>query len=118
MQQSYVNKAWVIADGGKNEEDIIARIRKTYNPSGWNDENFINLHEHDFEKYYPDEFSDEIDKITEIQDNNQKRNKKSDLLKKVILWSQEDIDRAKLAFEKSASEVIEILRTIEKSINP
>ena len=118
MQQSYVNKAWVIADGGKNEEDIITRIRNTYKPSGWSDENFINLHEHDFEKYYPDEFSDEIDEITNIQDNNQKRNKKSDLLKKVVLWSQEDIDRAKLAFEKSASEVIEILRTIEKSIAP
>ena len=116
LQKVYINKAWVLIDGGDEEGRIIKKMNEMYNKSGWSSDNFIQFKEHDFEKYYPDEFTDAVNEILKIEDKGARRDRKSELLKEVLRWSREDIERAAKGFEKSAREVISILKDIENKM--
>lgn len=117
LEPRYKNKAWVIVDSGKEEKTIIDRMKTTYKGAGWNEEQFLQFSEHDFEKYYPSEFQNEINKIIETSNKDERRKKKESLLSDLEEWIKEDKKRARKAFEKSAQEVIKILKKIENSLN-
>lgn len=118
LQPAYKNRAWVVIDGGQKEKEIIDRLRKSYGSSGWVGDHFRQFTEHDFEKYYPSQFQSEVDEILSIVGRKERQQKKEALREKIESWIREDDKRAKEAFEKSAAEVIAILREIEQEMKP
>jgi hypothetical protein len=76
----------------------------------------MNLKHEDFERYYPAQFVDTVDRIAGERDNNKRRKLKKDLLEHVLNWMDADTSAAKIAFETSAAEVIAVLRAIETSL--
>jgi len=116
LQKIYKNKAYVIIDSGIEEGKILKNISDRYVPLGWKGENFIQLSKHDFEEYYPANFSDKV--IALLNENNRKEKKalKEALLNDVIKFSQENREMAMDEFSRSATEVIEILKNIEAQI--
>jgi hypothetical protein len=117
LEPRYKNKAWVIVDSGNEEKTIIDRMKTTYKSAGWKEEQFLQFSEHDFEKYYPSEFQNEINKIIETSNKEERRKKKESLLSNLEEWIKEDCERARKAFETSAQEVIKILKEIERALN-
>lgn len=116
LQPIYKNKVWVYIDSGEKEKEIIDELKKTYCKSGWNDEQFSQFSEHDFERYYPQEFQEEITKILEINNKKDKRKAKKVLLDKLKDWIKEDDNRAKVAFKDSAKEIISVLKKISTKL--
>ncbi|MFN6526947.1 ATP-dependent nuclease [Nostoc sp. ChiSLP03a] len=114
LQKTFDQKIWVLVDGGENETRIINDLKNKY--KSWNKDSFCQLKQHDFEKYYPEEFQAEVDKVLQIPDKKEKRNKKRILLNNVKKWYTENPGIAKEAFSKSACEVIDILKNIEKVV--
>jgi predicted ATPase len=117
LQSIYKNRAWVLVDEGEQESEVIQKLKDKYCSSGWSEESFLQLSEHDFEKYYPEVFREDIEIILGESNKQKKRAKKKALLEKVEVWIKEDENRAKIAFEKSASEVIMILKKILSEIH-
>ncbi len=115
LEQVYKNKAWVIVDSGENELKIIQKMRETYSISGWNDANFLQFTEHDFEKYYPTRFQDQVEATLQIDNKKTRQESKKTLLNEVKEWISNNPDDAKTGFAESAKEVIEILKTIKKA---
>lgn len=112
----YRNKVWVVIDGGEDEKEIIEKLKEKYIKRGWKEEQFQQFKQHDFEKYYPNEFKGETEKIFGIQDQYERWEKKVELLNEVKKWIKEDEKKARDGFEKSAAEVIEILRKVESTL--
>ncbi|MFH1382782.1 MAG: AAA family ATPase [Chloroflexota bacterium] len=118
MQPAYKNRAWVIVDGGPKEKDIIERLRKTYQDSGWHERLFQQFNKHDFEKYYPNNFKGKVEEVLAINDRDKRRSEKGALLGEVEAWIRDNPEEAQAAFEKSAAEVIAKLKEIEKEMVP
>lgn len=116
LEPTYKNKVWVYIDAGKEEKEIISEIQSRYTKSGWNESNFGQFLEHDFENYYPDRFKTDAQEILKITDKQKKRAEKAKLLEKVKAWILENDTIAKEEFTKSAVEVINVLKDIEKQI--
>jgi hypothetical protein len=116
LEESYKNKAWVIIDAGEEETQIIQRMRKVFEPSGWESAQFQQFSEHDFEKYYPDFFAEEVNSLLAINKPQLKRQGKKELLEKVLTWARSNSAVSKEAFRQSADEVIKILKAIEKTL--
>jgi hypothetical protein len=116
LQPSYKNKAWVVIDGGDEEKVIIDKLKKTYTPSGWHEDRFLQFTEHDFERYYPEAFQEQVEAVLSIADKKEKRAAKKKLLKDGEDWIRNDGKVAKTAFKNSAGEVIGILKSIEQSL--
>jgi len=72
--------------------------------------------EHDFEKYYPEEFQERVSVILNIRDTQEKRKQKKELLNEVKEWIKDNEEEAKSKFKESAKEVIEKLKNIAKQI--
>ena len=113
LQPVYKNRAWIILDAGSDETKVIEDLKRVYVGNNWEDKNFKQFSKHDFEKYYPDNFSTKIDEVLSIEDKQGKRKGKRELLSTVEDWINQDVEVAKEAFKKSAKEVIEILKDIE-----
>ena len=109
LTQVYKNKAWVIIDAGEEEKNILIKLKDYYLKHGWNESNFLQLSMHDFEEYYPQIFKRQIEAI---KTSNDKRNEKVNLLKEVKKWINENPEKAKAEFSKSAKDVIDILHSI------
>jgi AAA15 family ATPase/GTPase len=116
LQPAYKNLAWVIVDGGEKEAGIIEKLKKTYTRSGWKADNFLQFSEHDFERYYPIKFKEEINTILNLPSGKHKQKDKAAILEQVKTWCKENPEEAKVAFQESASEIIEILEKIELSV--
>ena len=116
MQQTYKNRVWVYIDAGNKEEGIIEEFKDMYTKSGWEESCFNQFSEHDFEKYYPAIFQEKVDVILNIKQKRDKRQAKKDLLNEVKAWIQKNEDEAKAAFEQSASEIIQVLKSIAQNI--
>lgn len=116
LEQSYKNKVWVIVDDGEHERKILLKLKETYAKNGWKEEQFMQFESHDFEKYYPPSFQDEVDEILAMQNKKGKHARKIELLNKILLWIEEDKDRAKKEFKKSAKEVLTKLKLIESKM--
>ncbi|MFC2013439.1 hypothetical protein ACFLU8_00905, partial [Chloroflexota bacterium] len=113
QQPVYKNRAWIILDAGTDETRVMEDLKRVYVGNNWEDKNFKQFSEHDFEKYYPDNYSTKIGEVLSIKDKQKKRRGKQELLSTVEDWINQDIEVAKEAFKKSATEVIEILKSIE-----
>jgi len=116
LEPTYKNKVWVLIDGGENEKNIIETMKAKYVKSGWNETNFDQFLEHDFEKYYPEEFQERVSVILNIRDTQEKRKQKKELLNEVKEWIKDNEEEAKSKFKESAKEVIEKLKNIAKQI--
>ncbi|MBD2452758.1 AAA family ATPase [Nostoc sp. FACHB-87] len=116
LQPIYKNLAWVIVDAGDEEAKIIEKLKSKYTLSGWNDTNFLQFSEHDFERYYPAQFQAQVDTILQMPGGKNRQKCKKALLYDVIKWMNEKPEEAKIEFQKSALEVIEILKTIQFSL--
>lgn len=116
LTPTYRNRAWVVVDGGNQEAQIIEQLRSAYAKSGWKADRFIQFKSHDFERYYPTVFEDRVAKVLSLPDKDARREKKAELLTEVEQWISQDAKSAKEAFAQSASEVIELLRTIQSSL--
>lgn len=117
LEQMYKNRAWVLIDGGETEKQIINDMQKTFSKSGWNKENFQQLNHHDFEKYYPETFADEVIRVLKLTDKKAKRTEKRKIIEKVKQWIKDNPEQAKKEFAESAKEIISILKEIAKQIN-
>lgn len=113
LQPTYKNKAWVIVDNGTKEKEIVQKLRGTYSISGWREDHFQQFDKHDFENYYPEEFKDKAGEILTITDRKEKRNMKKALLYEVEAWIESDLEKARVAFGNSATEVVDKLKVIE-----
>jgi AAA15 family ATPase/GTPase len=116
LQPSYFNRVWVIVDAGDREKDIIDKMKGIYAQSGWREDQFLQFKEHDFERYYPEQFQEQIEQILNISDKREKRNKKKALLEEVEAWLKDDDGRGKVFLKRSAREVIETLQIIRERL--
>ncbi|MCW3076128.1 MAG: hypothetical protein JWO32_737 [Bacteroidetes bacterium] len=117
LEPTYKNKVWVLIDAGEEEQKIISKMKDKYKKAGWNETNFAQFIEHDFEKYYPLEFSPKVDEIIKIKDKQERRKAKKELLDEVKQWIASDEALAKEKFKESAKEIIERLKQVSKEIN-
>lgn len=116
LEPAYKNRVWVVVDGGHEEADVINRLIGTYTASGWRADQFLQLQQHDFEKYYPDVFQEQVTAALQLENKRDRREAKKKLLETVLGWIAEDEPRAKDAFAKSAAEVVEILKRIDSHV--
>ncbi|HYT43227.1 MAG TPA: hypothetical protein VEP90_12890, partial [Methylomirabilota bacterium] len=116
LESMYKNRAWVIVDGDPSGQKTISDLKQKYTASGWNEDTFINFSKHNFEEYYPERFGDARALALGMQDKQAKRVAKKQLLEEVLAWIASNETQAKAEFEKSAGEVIAILRKIETKI--
>lgn len=119
LSQIYKNKAWVVIDGGDGEEKkVIEELKEKYVKSnGWSEDRFRQLAKHNFEEYYPEQFQEEVKSVLGLSNKKEKWQAKKELLNTIKEWVKEDDNRAKVAFEKSAEEVIGLLKEIETTLN-
>ena len=92
---------------------IVACRKKN---SVWSEDQFLTWSKHDFEEYYPGQFSQQIAAVLALTGKQEKREAKKALLNQVVTWCDEFNDEAKLAFRDSAAEVIERLQIIENKL--
>ena len=116
LEPAYKNKVWVIIDNGNGEEKIINSLKTQYGEKGWNIDNFSQFSEHDFEKYYPSRFSEEVQGILNMPNGRHKQDQKKLLLEKVKEWIKTNESLAKEEFQTSAQDVIVKLQVIEKNL--
>lgn len=119
LTPAYQKRIWVIIDAGDKEKEVIERLRHDF--GSWSPEHFDQLGEHDFEKYYPSCFQDDVTDIFQLPFNSdttkkKKQKAKDELRIKVMKWIEEDIIRAKQEFQSSAQEVIGKLKNIESRL--
>ncbi|MEW2472234.1 MULTISPECIES: ATP-dependent nuclease [Micromonospora] len=114
LEPMYRGRAWVIADGDESGVSVIERLKRKF--SGWPPDRFINFDRADFELYYPSFFKEDAERALAQADKKKRREAKRLLLGKVLAWIAEDESGAKEAFAESASEVIDKLRAIERSL--
>ncbi|MFH1852976.1 MAG: hypothetical protein ABIA75_11595 [Candidatus Neomarinimicrobiota bacterium] len=117
LEPTYKNKVWVYIDSGEIEDDIILKMKEKYSASGWSVEQFGQFSEHDFEKYYPVVFEPEVKRVLSITDKQQKKKEKAILLESVKDWINENPAEAEIEFKESASEIIKILKMINKKLS-
>jgi predicted ATPase len=110
LQKSFNDRIWVVVDGGETEKRITNDLKNKYR--SWKEDRIIQFAEHDFEKYYPRQFQEQVSDIL-TKSGDDKRKAKKELLDEVKKWYRENPDLAKEEFEKSAMEVINILKGIE-----
>jgi predicted ATPase len=110
LQKSFNDRIWVVVDGGETEKKITDDLKNKY--KSWKEDRIIQFAEHDFEKYYPQQFQEQVNNIL-TKSGNDKRKAKKELLDEVKKWYRENPDLAKEEFKKSALEVINILKGVE-----
>jgi hypothetical protein len=120
LTPAYQKRIWVIIDAGDSEKEVIERLRHGF--GSWSPEHFDQFGEHDFEKYYPSCFQDNVAKILRLPINSneakkKKQGAKDELRIKVMEWIEEDISRAKQEFQSIAQEVIGKLKKIESQLS-
>lgn len=112
MSPCYKNKAWLLIDGGDEEKKILDDIRNKYSAAGWEQDRFIQLSEHNFERYFPSVFKEEVNNALNIVNKRDRQFEKGNLLNRVIKWIECDENYARSEFENSAKEIIDILKRI------
>jgi len=113
LEEAYRNAAWVRVDGDETGRKIVSDLQTKF--PDWDQTHFACFEAQNFENYYPETFSGEIQTALKLQ-GQQKREAKQALLEQVRAWLDEDEERGKHALAVSASEVIEHLRLIETEL--
>lgn len=119
QEGAYKNRAWVCIDSGEDETKIIESLKRKFcnEGAGWDETQFQQFSKHDFEEYYPEQFQEKAQQAIAETDKQVKRRLKKELLDEVITWIDENKDVAKIAFEESAKDVIEVLKSIDTKLN-
>lgn len=111
LEEEYKKRCWIRIDGGEKEETLIGDMQAAFKT--WPKERFANFSEHDFEKYYPPVFEEEVEAVLAIQKRSERRVEKRKLAVKVCRWLRVNGQEARAALEVSAADVIAHLRQIE-----
>lgn len=115
LQPAYKGRLWIRADNDVPGQAMIDSIRTKF---PYLTEPHAELFAHpQFELYYPDAFQAETRKVLEIADKKARRAEKARLLASVIAWTRENPEDAKKGWSISASEQIEMLKKISKSLS-
>jgi hypothetical protein len=115
LERVYAGRAWVCVDGDDAGQKIISELKSGY-AKDWPVDHFLCFREEDFERYYPSVFADQVQSVLGIQDKQERRSKKRDLLNVVVRWLNEDQGRARSALQQSAHDVIDVLRKIASDL--
>lgn len=116
LEPMYKNRAWVFVDGDDVGKETIRKLKEIYSKSGWNQDNFRTFSKENFEEYYPDVFDQDKEEIFKETNRDKKRNLKKQLIEKIKCWIGGNGDLAKEKFKESASEIIELVKLIDKSM--
>ena len=117
LEPMYRDKAWVVVDAGDKENEAICRLRARFSgPDKWPENAFRQWSKKDFEEFYPERFADDVKRVLNIQNKRDKQQAKEELRAEVTKFALAEPILAKSEFEASASEVIELLRTIEAGL--
>ncbi|MEQ8684220.1 MAG: AAA family ATPase [Imperialibacter sp.] len=114
LSGAYMHKAWVIVDGDDAGKTVRDSLEKNF--PDWDESHFISLSHDDFELYYPKRFAQKGEKVLSMPHGQKKQDAKAALLREVIDWTRAKPAEAKKEFETSAKEVIEILKSIDRSL--
>lgn len=114
LEELYRNAAWVRVDGDDSGNQIIARLRARY--TSWEPDRFSTFNNSQFEQYYPSHFAQKIAAVLALIGKQEKRTAKKELLDEVRAWLDEDDERAKVALQESAAEIIADLQVIEAQL--
>jgi hypothetical protein len=114
LEDAYRNTAWVRVDGDEHGVKIVKKLRDRY--LKWNPNSFNWFSKAQFEQYYPAEFDEQVTVALAQTDKQARREGKRQLLDNVRAWLDADERRGKEALGKSATEVIDNLRSIEAQL--
>lgn len=115
LEERYRSRAWVVVDGDEKGQRVIEGLRHQFCRS-WPEEHFRAFTQKAFERYYPERFEAQVEIALTEPDAQRRRQLKRDLLIEVRDWASRQPEDAREAFERSAGEVIEILREIEAAL--
>ncbi|MEY2511219.1 MAG: hypothetical protein QOE26_1982 [Verrucomicrobiota bacterium] len=76
LEPVYKNRSWVLVDGGNEEKDVIDQLKAVYANAGWRPDQFQQLSQHEFERYYPSQFQDAVSDLGKISNKASKREAK------------------------------------------
>lgn len=111
LEKVYSGRAWVILDGDAKGKEVVDKLRNQNQT--WPENHFRTFGQPNFERYYPDQFKDQINNALNEPNKDRRTQLKHELLADVLRWTNEDEPRARQAFEASADQVITILKEIE-----
>jgi predicted ATPase len=115
LEPVYRHRAWVILDGDEESLKILEQLKSNF--KGWPASRFRHWSEPIIERYYPQQFADKYaNEIEGIQNKWKRQEAKQELFKELTAWILEDPERAKRELEISATEMIEVLRSIESDL--
>jgi predicted ATPase len=114
LQPIYQSQLWIRVDGDDGGKNIAASLRKTFNYL--TDQTCASFLHPAFEYYYPTEFRKRAMEILAGTDRQAKRNAKTELLLEVLAWTKANPDQSKEVWAECATEVIDLLKTIEGAI--
>jgi hypothetical protein len=110
LEPQYRGRAWVVVDGDEIGKQVIAGLQTKYRD--WPSDHFTTWSQPDFERYYPSRFAEQTEEAL-AKTHHEKRAAKKQLLDEVKAWCDANPGEAKVEFEHSAAEVIEVLQQIE-----
>lgn len=114
LQPAYKDRTWVRVDNDKRGASIITDLRRKYND--WPEDRFNTFQADQFEHYYPAVFADAVRDVLAIENRQDRRVAKRELLAQVMKWLDEDTQRGREAIQASAANIIEDLKKIESQI--
>lgn len=111
----YHNKGWVICDDDESGKSVISNLKNKFQKS-WDTNNFQNWTVINFEKFYPNRFEADVEKVLGIQNSYEKMKAKGKLCEEVCEWFSIEKETAISEFSQSANEVINKLKEIESKL--
>lgn len=109
----YKGRAWIVADGDDAGKKVISNLKEKFRT--WPSNHFLNFSKGNFEDYYPLRFQTKASSALKLK-GLAKREAKLRLLHEIMDWSLKNRREAIEEFNKSAEEVILLLKKIEKSL--
>jgi hypothetical protein len=114
LEAAYQGRLWVRVDGDSSGREVAAALRTRF--PYLNDETCASFSQPSFELYYPQVFSSRIGEALNNLSRRDRRSAKEQLLQEVLRWTKENSEAALKAWELSASEPINTLRLIERTL--
>lgn len=114
LEPIYEGATWVRADGDASGLQVVEALQKGF-PS-WKPDRFKCFNRSSFEHYYPLLFKPQAERVLAIENKEERRNQKKQLLMEVLDWLDEDETRGKAALSESAQEIIADLQCIQAQL--
>jgi energy-coupling factor transporter ATP-binding protein EcfA2 len=114
LEEAYRDAVWVRVDGDPIGKETCKKLQDRY--ATWKPDRFDFFDQEQFERYYPEEFKEDSATALAIQNRQEKRAAKNELLARVRNWLDEDEVRARKALGTSAKCVIAHLQKIESQL--